>query len=164
MARSSHGLGVIPNPEDILGFVGRELSLPPASRGIRMCLGMQHVLGASLHPVLPHETCQCRVAPLDVPLSPTPCATLKATQRCPCVQIMWLEGQWLQVTDRSRSGMHPGLFPPSMDFGELCSCCRVPGSWTVGPRVAHLWHCHHCQPCLLLLVPSHPGPCPLQCS
>lgn len=38
MSGADVGCGVIPNPEDILGFAGRELSLPPAGHGMRMCL------------------------------------------------------------------------------------------------------------------------------
>lgn len=152
------GWGVIPNPEDILGFVGREFL------SLQVAMGRGCAWGCSMCWVLPctqcshMEMCQCRVAPLDVPLSPMPCCHPQghATLCCPCVQTMWLEGQQLQVTGR-RSAMHLGLFPSSVDFRELFSCCRVHGSRTVGPRVAHLWHCHHHQPCLPLLVPSRPG-------
>lgn len=153
--------GCHPKPRRHFGFC-REGAVPPSSRlwdedvpGDAACAG------CSLHQCSHMEMCQCRVAPLDVPLSSIPCATLKAS---PCSSVPVCRPCGWRDKRGSRSGMHPGLFPPSMDFGELCSCCRVCGRWTVGLRVAHLWHCPHHQPCLLLLVPSHPGPHPLQCS
>lgn len=91
------GCGVIPNPEAILGFAGRELSLCPAGCGMRQCPGMQRVLAVCW--LLPcsqccHvEMCQCS-DPWMSPCHPSHAATLKATPvQCPCVQAMWLEGQ-----------------------------------------------------------------------
>lgn len=114
------GWGVIPNPEDILGFVGREFL------SLQLAVGRGCAWGCSVCWVLPctqcshMEMCHCRVAPLDVPLSPMPCCHPQghATLCCPCVQTMWLEGQQLQVAGR-RSAMLLGLFPSSVDCREL---------------------------------------------
>lgn len=87
------GCGGIPNPEDTLGFAGRELSFPPSSWRMCLCRSMCWVLPCTQ---CSHtEMCQCRVAPLDVPMSPMPrCHPQGHTvQRCPCVQTTWLEGQ-----------------------------------------------------------------------
>lgn len=140
------GCGVIQNPKDILGFAVRELSLPPAGCGTRMCLcGSSHAQGCSVCWVLPcaqwshTEMCQHQVVLLDVLCHPSHAATLKATPRCgvpACRPCGWRAST--APSDRQQVRDAPGLFPSSVDSGELLSCRPVRGSWIVGPRVAHL--------------------------
>lgn len=148
MSGADVGCGVIPNPEDILGFAGRELSLPPAGHGMRMCLcRSSRAQGCSVcwvcagcFPAPSATTWRCASAqwppgcllvihPMLPPSRPHPAVSL-------CADHVAGGTAWLQVRTGSRSGMHPRLFPSSMDFWELFPCCH--GSWTVGLRVAHL--------------------------
>lgn len=105
------GCGVIQNPKDILSFAERELSLPPAGHGTRMCpCGRGRAQGCPLCWVLPctqwahMEMCQHQVAPLDIPCHPSHAATLKATPCCgvaACRPCGWRTTR-LQATDRQQ--------------------------------------------------------------
>lgn len=116
----------IPKPQDTLGFAERELSLAPAGGcACAGCTQCSHM-----------EMCQCRVAPL---MSPCHHPTLPPSRPHHVVLSLCADHvaggtAQLQVMNKQ----HQGLFPSSLDFGELFSCRRVRGSRTVGLRVAHL--------------------------
>lgn len=121
------GCGGIPNTENtwvLQGGSSPSLQLEDVPVQEQLCLGMQHVLGASLHPVLPRGDGPVQSGPTDVPLSSIlHCHPQGHIPVCrPCG---WRDNP---VTDRQQVGDAPGLCPSSMDFGELFSCCCVCGT------------------------------------
>lgn len=103
------GCGVIQNPKDILGFAERELSLPPAGHGTRMCpCGSGRAQGCPLCwvllcPVGPHGDVPAPSGPTGHPLSSIPrCHPQGHTMlRCPCRPCGWRTTR-LQATDRQQ--------------------------------------------------------------
>lgn len=104
--------GCHPKPRRHFGFC-REGAVPPSSR-----LWDEDVprdaacAGCSLHPVFPHGDVPVQSGPPGCPLviHPTCHPQGLTMQQCPCVQTMWLEGQWLQVTERQQVRDAPGVF------------------------------------------------------
>lgn len=139
MTRADMGCGVIPNPEDTLGFAGRESSLPPASHGMRMCpCRSSHARGCSLcwvcagcFPAPSAATCRCASAewPLDVPLSSIPrCHPQGHTTAVSlCADHVAGGTAQLQVMDRQQVRDAPGVI--SFLHGFLGAVFLLPCPW-----------------------------------